>query len=137
MAGQAVAGSTAPASHRLPDVAKYFMQSLSVAERQQLLEAAANARKLQCPLKVGTLCSGTDAAVPVLKHLHEALGGTLDIEHTFSCEFDKRKQRWIRDNFPDLKLIFDDVKAVGRGMALNIVTGQKEEVRGNTFLINL
>lgn len=74
------------------------------------------------------MCSGTDSPIAVLKTLAKALHGRLVVEHTFSCENDTRKQKWIKQNFPDLRLLFDDVKVLHIGRAYSIVTGEVEDV---------
>ena len=88
-------GSPRPESHRLADVAKFFLGRLSNEDQKKLREVVAAAEEAQRPLRVGTLCSGTDAPVPVLKHHQRVLGEKLVIQHLFSCEFDKEKQAWI------------------------------------------
>ena len=72
------------------------------------------------------MCSGTDAPVPVVQKLAKVLG--LKVEHVFSCEFHKKKQGWIKANFPNLKYLFGDVKALQNGWAVNELTGQEVEV---------
>ena len=74
-------------------------------------------------MKLGTLCSGTDSPVPVLKKLSKALHGKLKIEHVFSCEHAPKKREWIRDNFGNLEYLFDDVKDLCTGEAHNCITG--------------
>eukprot|EP00403_Amphidinium_massartii_P023868 CAMPEP_0178398908 /NCGR_PEP_ID=MMETSP0689_2-20121128/15010_1 /TAXON_ID=160604 /ORGANISM="Amphidinium massartii, Strain CS-259" /LENGTH=451 /DNA_ID=CAMNT_0020019675 /DNA_START=63 /DNA_END=1418 /DNA_ORIENTATION=+ len=94
------------ASHHLPDVAKYYMQQLTPSEVKQLKTKLAGK-----PLRVGTLCSGTDSPIPVIHTLGKVTG--LKVEHVFSCEWAPKKQEWIRRNFPDLQYLFSDVKEVG------------------------
>merc|ERR1719235_2203784 len=89
-------GAAKPQSHKLADVADFFLEQLPKEERAQLQTAVDAAAQRRQPLRVGTLCSGTDSPVPVLEHLQKALGSGLKIEHTFSCEFDSKKQEWIR-----------------------------------------
>mmetsp|Transcript_14282 Transcript_14282/g.33747 ORF Transcript_14282/g.33747 Transcript_14282/m.33747 type:complete len:454 (+) Transcript_14282:95-1456(+) len=95
------------ATHRLPDVADFYMQQLSQAEVTQLTSKFPAGK----PLRVGTLCSGTDSPIPVIHTLGKVTG--LKVEHVFSCEWAPKKQEWIRRNFPDLQYLFSDVKEVG------------------------
>lgn len=113
-----------PSSHRLQDVAAWYMQRLAPAQRDQMIEAVAAACKERRPLRVGSMCSGTDSPIVVLKSLEKALQGQLVVEHTFSCEYDKRKRAWIKDNFPDLKILFGDVNELKDGIARNHITNE-------------
>jgi len=111
-----------PESHRLVHVADWYMQRLAPAQRQQMKQAVAAACKDKRPLRVGSMCSGTDSPIVVLKALEKALQGQLVIEHTFSCEYDKKKRAWIKDNFPGLKILFGDVNELKDGIATNHLT---------------
>lgn len=126
--GKRARGSRAvgrPRSCRLKDIGAWSIKRLSPCQQQAVKEACASGTAL----RVGTLCSGTDSPIVVMKNLEKTLG--LKVDHTFSCEFDTKKQQWITDNFPDLKLLFKDVKEVGKsedGMALNVISGEREKV---------
>lgn len=115
-----------PASPQLKDVAPWFISRLPSASRRLLEQAAAAAKRRRRPLRVATLCSGTDAPVPVFTHLSKTMG--IEIEHVFSCENDPRKQKWISESFPAVKLLFSDVREVGAGQAVNVLTGEKVAV---------
>jgi DNA-cytosine methyltransferase len=123
-------GSAVPPSRHLASIAPWFLERLDSHDRRQLQDAVAAVAQTGKPLRVGTLCSGTDAPVPVMRHLANALRGGIVIEHTFSCESDPRKQEWIKQNFPDLKYLFGDVTVLGRknGKALNVLTGKQVRV---------
>jgi site-specific DNA-cytosine methylase len=117
-----------PATHSLQDVGKYYLERVGPEKKDKLLRAARAAAKEGRPLKVGTMCSGTDSPVAVLKGLAKALGGKFPIEHTFSCEFDGKKREWIKDNFPSLKMLFGDVLDLRTGTAFNYITNQDTSV---------
>ena len=116
-----------PKTHNLEDVAAWNIEQLPQDEKQKLLAAAQLAQAEGRVLRIGTACSGTDSPVPVCLRLAEALKG-LEIEHTFSCEFAKKKRDWIRMNFPELQLLFKDIKELGTGHAVNVITGKRIEV---------
>mmetsp|Transcript_43589 Transcript_43589/g.81366 ORF Transcript_43589/g.81366 Transcript_43589/m.81366 type:complete len:449 (+) Transcript_43589:68-1414(+) len=119
--------SKQPASHNLKDVAHHFVQKLPMHQRKQLAEAVSSAASEGRPLRVGTMCSGTDSPVVVFNKLSKALRG-LNIEHTFSCEYNPAKQEWIKANFPNLEYLFGDVNELKTGFAFNHVDGEKVRV---------
>jgi site-specific DNA-cytosine methylase len=82
--------------------------------------------RVASPLTLGTACSGTDCAVPVFQAIASIAG--LAVDHRFSCENEPAKQAWIRGNWPELKTVFDDVRMLGSGSALNVVSGRSEPV---------
>ena len=119
-----------PTSHRLQDVAKWFVNRVGGDEKQEqlvnnILTLCAQERK---PLRFGSICSGTDSIVAVLASLQKVLGDMVQIRHVFSCEFDAKKRQWIRDNFPDLQLLFGDVNDLRNGEAMNYITNEMAEV---------
>jgi len=118
--------SEQPVSHKLTHVASWFLKRLPVAERTQFVQTVEAATSQGRPLRVGTMCSGTDSPVVVLDNLAKAVPG-LFVKHVFSCEFDERKQSWIKDNFPKLEFLFGDVNELSSrsGQALNHITGEK------------
>jgi len=119
--------SKQPASHNLKDVAHHFVQKLPMHQRKQLAEAVSSAASEGRPLRVGTMCSGTDSPVVVFNKLSKALRG-LNIEHTFSCEYNPAKQEWIKANFPNLQYLFGDINELKTGLAFNYVTDEKVRV---------
>lgn len=129
-----VCTSKLPASHSLHDVGDWYMKRLGVT-KQQLVQTARDVCKEGRALRVGTVCSGTDSPVAVLRRLSQVLGGRLAVEHTFSCEFDPRKRAWITDNFPSLKLLFGDVNELRTGKAMNYVTNESVAVPAVDILI--
>ena len=122
-------GSNQPDSHKLSHVASWYLKKLPVAERTQFLAAVDSATSEGRPLRVGTMCSGTDSPVVVFDSLAKAVPG-LFFAHIFSCEFDERKQLWIKDNFPKLEYLFGDVNELSNrsGKAMNHITGKKVTV---------
>ena len=74
-----------PCSHNLDVVAKRYTNILGSSEHiLQLCDVK--------PLRVGTMCSGTEAPKAVFRALSKALGGKPLIDHIFSCEYDPRKR---------------------------------------------
>ena len=65
-------------------------------------------------IRIGTMCSGTDAPVFALRQLEEAAVGQgaiklIDVEHKFSVEIEAFKQSFIMRNVPPTGEIFRDV----------------------------
>lgn len=116
-----------PASHELKAVGEWYLQRLGV-DKDQLRRKADGLRKTGGSLRVGTMCSGTDSPVAVMKALQEVMDNKIEIEHTFSCEFEPKKQQWIKDNFPSLELLFGDIKELQSGKAMNYMTNTMVEV---------
>jgi len=109
-------------------VAQWYLGQLGGDQYEQLIKAVKDASQEGRSLRVGTMCSGTDSPVVVLHGLAAALGDALHVEHTFSCEFDPKKQQWIKDNFPSLKMLFGDVMQLKTGMAHNYITNEEVAV---------
>ena len=76
--------------------------------------------------RVGSACSGTDSVIRVLEHLGRSSGWVF--KHTFSCECDGAKQAWLQEHFPEVPLIFEDIRELHTGRALNILTGEESDV---------
>ena len=74
------------------------------------------------PIRMATLCSGTDGPVAAFSAVVTQAGGVMDHEN------DLGKQRWILANFPKLPRLFADVAEVGQGTAINIISGELEPV---------
>ena len=114
-----------PHPRKLDDLASWSIGQLSSAERGALA-------RLPPVLRLGTACSGSDCPAVVLRHLAQAsrkeTGSCFDVDHVFSCERDRRKQQFIRDNFPQLPALFDDVTKLADGVAHNVVRGCAEQV---------
>ncbi|KAK4540354.1 hypothetical protein LTR36_009311 [Oleoguttula mirabilis] len=64
------------------------------------------------PLRVATMCSGTESPLLALQTVHEALKdlglNTIDVEHVFSAEIVPYKQAYIERNFAP-PIIFRDI----------------------------
>ena len=123
-----------PKTHKLEDVASWNIEQLPQDQRQKLFAAIEAAKADGRVLRIGTACSGTDSPVPVFLRLAEALKG-LEVEHTFSCEFCEKKQDWIHQNFPDLPCFFKDVKELGTGHVVNVITGEFVAVPKTDILV--
>eukprot|EP00930_Biecheleria_cincta_P045118 TRINITY_DN31098_c0_g1_i1.p1 TRINITY_DN31098_c0_g1~~TRINITY_DN31098_c0_g1_i1.p1 ORF type:complete len:2041 (-),score=461.67 TRINITY_DN31098_c0_g1_i1:392-6514(-) len=85
-------------------------------------------------LRVGTMCSGTDAPVLVARALQRALStcssSQLSFEHAFSVEFDPHKQEFLKANFPENPLLFKDCTQMGRRRAYDVISGKAQEIPG-------
>jgi len=90
-------------------------------------------------LRVGTMCSGTDAPVLVARALQRALTASssseLSFEHAFSVEFDPTKQEFLKANFPDSPLLFQDCTQMGRKRAFDVISGEPRPIPGEIDLL--
>lgn len=83
-------------------------------------------------IHLGTLCSGTDFVIKVFQVLFlgasRFLGAPeMQVSHTFSCERDKAKQRWIRQQC-DPPLLFADASEMRQPMAFDVISGRPQPV---------
>ena len=89
-------------------------------------------------MRIGTMCSGTDAPVIVAKALERTLrqhGSKVGFEHAFSVEFDAKKQEFLRANFPDCGLLFADVTHMGRQRNFDVLSGKPQPIPGDLDLL--
>jgi len=88
-------------------------------------------------LRIGTMCSGTDAPVLVARALERALGerSGISFEHAFSAEKDVTKQDFLRANFPDCPYIFMDVCHMGRQRAFDAISCTAQPIPGDLDLL--
>lgn len=89
-------------------------------------------------LRIGTMCSGTDAPVLVARALERALkpeGSQLAFDHVFSVEYDSRKQEFLKANFPGCPLLFRDCTQMGRKRALEVLSKKPQPVPGNLDIL--
>ena len=98
------------------------------------LDETTRSEMMTCPLTsvdIGTLCSGTDAPVLVLKAFRKAaskvLGLNIQLRHRFSCEKNSNKQEFLttmstltHDNV-DVECLMSDTKQVSRGLKAKVV----------------
>ena len=114
-----------PHPRYLGNVANWGVGQLSISERAALAS-------LPSLMTIGTACSGSDCPVVALQHLASAIrkesGRNFSVKHLFSCERDPRKQTFIRENFPNLPALFDDVMDLGNGVAHNVLRGSLDTV---------
>ena len=72
------------------------------------------------PIRVATMCSGTESPLLALdmicKALHEQHGVSLNVEHVFSCEIEPFKEAYIERNFAP-PLLFRDIRELDRDEA--------------------
>ena len=75
------------------------------------------------PIRIGTMCSGSELTVSMLREFKEAVaemleeGQTIDFLHVFSCENEPWKREWIKKNFPDVGHLFGDVRELASSAA--------------------
>ncbi|KAJ1459723.1 hypothetical protein M885DRAFT_613323 [Pelagophyceae sp. CCMP2097] len=74
------------------------------------------AKRQARPLRIATMCSGTEAPLIALELTSQAcatqFGAALDVQHVFSSEVEPFKQAYIQRNFAP-KLLFRDVRELG------------------------
>jgi site-specific DNA-cytosine methylase len=80
-------------------------------------EIAEFAAEVKRPLRVATMCSGTEAPLLALEMVSQALqtqhdGLSLEVEHIFSCEIEPWKQAYIERNFGP-PILFRDIRELG------------------------
>ena len=64
------------------------------------------------PLRVATMCSGTESPLLALGLVSRAMKNAITVEHVFSCEIEPFKQAYIERNFSP-PLLFRDVCELG------------------------
>jgi len=78
-------------------------------------------KHLSRPLRVATMCSGTESPVLALdmmsRSAEDQYGVKLEIEHLFSCEIEPFKQAYIQRNFQP-PILFRDIRELGRKQAI-------------------
>ncbi|KAF8323124.1 hypothetical protein DL93DRAFT_2162312 [Clavulina sp. PMI_390] len=120
----------------LPPISDIYEMFRDIAKRRP--EIIAFAKQLNGrPLRVATMCSGTEAPLLALGQLARAIqedhGVTLNIEHVFSCEIEPFKQGYIERNFRP-PILFRDVCELGNDEATTAY-GAKVPVPGNVDLL--
>ncbi|KAI9092807.1 hypothetical protein DFS34DRAFT_583593 [Phlyctochytrium arcticum] len=104
---------TYPPIHSIPAMFDDMIQNLpsSAKVAQHLLGR---------PLRVATMCSGTESPLLALRMISRAIekvhGLPLDIEHVFSCEIEPFKQAYIERNFSP-PILFRNVCELGNPSA--------------------
>ncbi|KAJ1552817.1 hypothetical protein HK405_009912, partial [Cladochytrium tenue] len=96
------------------------------------------AKKLQGrPLRVATMCSGTESPLLALNMIGRAIkehsGYELRIEHVFSCEIEPFKQAYIERNFRP-PILFRDVRELG-GQKATTAYGALVNVPGDVDML--
>ena len=94
-------------------------------------------KKLGRPLRVATMCSGTESPMLALAMLSKAVeaqtGCKLEVEHAFSCEIEPFKQAYIERNFSP-PILFRDIRELGNEKATTAYGGLVD-VPGNCDLL--
>lgn len=89
------------------------------------------------PLRVATMCSGTESPLLALDMISKAVyaqhGVPLNVEHVFSCEIEPFKQAYIERNFAP-PLLFRDIRELG-GVEATTAYGAKRVVPGNVDVL--
>ncbi|PWN54267.1 hypothetical protein IE53DRAFT_258648 [Violaceomyces palustris] len=89
------------------------------------------------PLRVATMCSGTESPLLALELMARAMkdkfGIRIKIEHVFSCEIEPFKQAYIERNFSP-PILFRDVTELGGDQA-HTAYGALVDVPGNVDLL--
>ena len=89
------------------------------------------------PLRVATMCSGTESPLLALNLISRAIkdqhGVSIQIHHVFSCEIEPYKQAYIERNFAP-PILFRDVCELGRDQA-HTAYGALVDVPGNVDLL--
>ncbi|KAG9090323.1 hypothetical protein FS749_000649 [Ceratobasidium sp. UAMH 11750] len=122
----------APETSHLPPIASIPDMFVDIVHRTPELEKVAN-RLGGRPLRVATMCSGTESPLLALGLVSRAMGNTMTVEHVFSCEIEPFKQAYIERNFSP-PLLFRDVCELGRNTATTAY-GALAGVPGNVDLL--
>ena len=108
-----------PTNSDLPPLSDITDIFVDITRRIPELADVAKALKGR-PLRVATMCSGTEAPILALKMLSDALqaeyGVSFPIEHLFSCEIVPFKQAYIERNFRP-PLLFRDIRELANDFA--------------------
>ena len=87
-------------------------------------------REAQGPMTVGTACSGCDVILLVLDVLEEQFQEHFDVrlkfKHLFAVEIDLRKQEFLRSQWPETELMFEDVADLNWDSALDVISGRNK-----------
>ncbi|QRV87675.1 Serine/threonine-protein phosphatase [Ceratobasidium sp. AG-Ba] len=104
-----------PETSHLPPIASIPEMFEDIVRRTPELDKVANHLGGR-PLRVATMCSGTESPLLALGLVSRAMGKTLTVEHVFSCEIEPFKQAYIERNFSP-PLLFRDVCELGKSSA--------------------
>ena len=103
----------------------------------ELGDMMAFAKDLGRPLRVATMCSGTESPLLALSMISKALDQghdiKLDIDHVFSCEIEPFKQGYIERNFAP-PILFRDIRELGDDQA-HTAWGALVDVPGNVDIL--
>ena len=95
------------------------------------------AKRLSRPLRVATMCSGTESPVLALQMIQRALDVnhkvSLGLDHVFSCEIEPFKQAYIERNFAP-PILFRDIRELGQQEATTAY-GAKVPVPGDCDML--
>jgi site-specific DNA-cytosine methylase len=131
---QEIAAGYLPEEPTLDAIATWYVAKLPHSQQCTLRGAVALSKSQGRPLRVGTMCSGTDAPIPVLGRLCAELN--IEIEHVFSTEINSNKRAWILGNHPNLQHLYGDNSDVASGKAFNFVSDLVEQVPGVDWIVS-
>ena len=130
----------------LTQPADMFADIVKVAEEKARVRGSAleglSLRKLAeelngRPLRVATMCSGTESPLLALdlicRALNEQHGVSLNVEHAFSCEIEPFKQAYIERNFAP-PILFRDIRELDREAATTAY-GAMQPVPGDVDIL--
>ena len=108
-----------------------MLGSLTADMEDDLMDAIRGIKKRLFPVRVGTLCSGSDLIMPVLTQLFsrysQAASEEIGFTHVLRAEMDKEKQRWIQQNCPPTFMCATCEEAAAE-WATNLMDGYLSEV---------
>ncbi|KAJ3052919.1 hypothetical protein HK097_005420 [Rhizophlyctis rosea] len=117
----------------ISDITAIFSDIVSHSPKLPLVATHLQGR----PLRVATMCSGTESPLLALglitRALEDQYGATLEVEHVFSCEIEPFKQAYIERNFKP-PILFRDVCELG-GKTAKTAYGAEVEVPGNVDML--
>ncbi len=115
----------------LRDLFKFFMRRSTSAELADL--AAWLTHECPNPLRIGTVCSGSDSPLLVLKAFESAAAEELGassfrVQHEFSCERLQPKASFIMQMFPECQRVFRDAEEMASPSAYDWKSGGQVQV---------
>ena len=81
-----------------------------------------------CPFSWSSACSGSELYIKALQdccdYLRDTFGIQLDLTFKFACDNDKQVDKWTSSQFPELRLMFDDIADLTSFKAVNKRTSE-------------
>ena len=115
----------------LPEALSQQIKSLDVDDRVQMGCGFAGLAQTLPELTIGSACSGSEVMMYVVEEIQaywqREHGIDVKVKHSFACEAEPWKQKWILDNFAP-GLLFDDIKQIFQSHAKDIISGDMKPV---------